>query len=180
MTDREEGPLWYQRHRHHLLVLNILSHLAVMRWLCSRETDVHICPGIDRGRPSVSDVLKSLCQYRLIGTRRYLDFWDCFWELAHVWALGSGGISITRDRSRPLLVVLWFLVVHTWDLCARIFKKRLMVFEGLEWSCDEFNSRIFFCAERIDFLDIWHWSHDNIAEKFWFIKNNPCWLLESK
>lgn len=65
-----------------------------------------------------------------------IRWWQCqgqsFWELARVRALGSGWLSITRDRSGPLLVVLWFLVVHTWDLCARIFKKRLMVFEG--WS----------------------------------------------
>lgn len=24
------------------------------RWLCGKKTDVHVCPGIDLGRPSVS------------------------------------------------------------------------------------------------------------------------------
>lgn len=36
-----------------------------MRWLCGKETDVHVYLGIDQGRPSILDVLKSLCQYHL-------------------------------------------------------------------------------------------------------------------
>lgn len=96
MIGRAEGPLWYQRYPLSLAYVEYpeppsTSECKQRRWPCGKETDVHVGPGIDQGRPSVSDAPKSLCQYHLTWTRRYLDFWDCLPASVRWRSLSVGG-----------------------------------------------------------------------------------------
>lgn len=100
-----------------------------------------------------------LTSYSDVHTGFGIRWWQCrgqpYYELVSVKALGFSWISLIRHRSGHSRTVLRFLSAHTWNLCSRILKKRLVLFEDLEWISDQFSSRIL-CGvqEEFDFLDI--------------------------